>query len=104
VYRERLDALADAADRFCGGALRLRAVRTGLHAVADLDGADAGRVSREAAARGVEVTPLAAYFLGRARRPNALVLGFGVVGPETLRRGMERLAGAIEAARRPSTR
>jgi GntR family transcriptional regulator/MocR family aminotransferase len=37
VYRERLEALKDAAARHCGGGLRLRPVRSGLHAVADLD-------------------------------------------------------------------
>jgi GntR family transcriptional regulator / MocR family aminotransferase len=101
AYRERLEALTAAAARSCGGALRLRPTRTGLHAIADLDGAPAGRVSREAAARGVEATPLAAYFTGRGRPANALVLGFAAVRPEAARRGMERLAAAIEAARLP---
>jgi len=75
-------------------------VRTGLHAVADLDGLDAEHVAREAHARGVEVMPLSAYFLGRRAAPRALVLGFGAVGPDRLRAGMERLAEAIDAARR----
>jgi GntR family transcriptional regulator/MocR family aminotransferase len=100
AYRERLEALTQAAARYCRGALRLRPVWTGLHAVADLDGVDAGRVSREAAARGVEATPLSAYFAGRPRGVNALVLGFGAVRPEAANRGMERLAVAIAAARR----
>ena len=103
AYRERLDALTEAAARFCRGALRLRPTRTGLHAIADLEGADAGRVSREAAARGVEATPLSAYYAGRARRANALVLGFAAVRPEAARRGMARLAAAIDAARRPGS-
>ena len=100
AYRERLEAVSDAATRFCRGALRLRPTRTGLHAIADLEGADAARVSREAAARGVEATPLSAYFVERGKRVNALVLGFAAVRPEAARRGMERLAAAIEAARR----
>ncbi|HJZ76102.1 MAG TPA: PLP-dependent aminotransferase family protein [Vicinamibacterales bacterium] len=108
AYRERLDALTDAAARHCGGALALRPVRTGLHAVADLMSVDAERVHQAAAARGVEVTPLAHYYLGRprsmmadARSTNAIVLGFGSVRPDALRRGMEQLASAIEAAERP---
>jgi GntR family transcriptional regulator/MocR family aminotransferase len=101
AYRERLEALTDAAARYCRGALRLRPTRTGLHAIADLEGADAARVSREAAARGVEATPLSAYFARRGPRINALVLGFAAVRPEAARRGMERLAAAIEAARLP---
>jgi GntR family transcriptional regulator/MocR family aminotransferase len=99
AYRERLDALTEAVARFCGGALRLRPTRTGLHAIADLERADAGRVSREAAARGVEATPLAAYFARPGKPVDALVLGFAAVRPEAARRGMERLAAAIEAAR-----
>jgi GntR family transcriptional regulator/MocR family aminotransferase len=101
AYRERLEALTDATARYCRGALRLRPTRTGLHAIADLEGADAGRVSREAAARGVEAAPLSAYFARRGTRSNALVLGFAAVRPEAARRGMERLAAAIDAARSP---
>jgi len=104
AYRERFEALAAAVERFCGGALRLRPVRTGLHAVADLDGVDALRVSVEAARRGVEVTPLAAYFAKPARAVSGLVLGFAAVRPEVLSAGAERLAAAIEAARRPRPR
>ncbi len=100
AYRERLEALRGAAERRCGGALRLRETRTGLHAVADLADADARRVSAEAASRGVEVMPLAAYFYGRGKAPNALVLGFGAARPEAIETGMERLAEAIAAARR----
>ncbi len=100
AYRERLEALADAVERFCCGVLRLRAVRTGLHAIADLNGADATRVSLEAASRGIEVAPLAAYFAHRANAANGLALGFAAVRPEVLRRGVERLAAAIAAARR----
>jgi GntR family transcriptional regulator/MocR family aminotransferase len=102
AYRERLEALTDAAERYCGGALRVRPTRTGLHAIADLAGADARAVSREAAARGVEATPLTEYFAEREKAPNALVLGFAAVRPEGARRGMERLAAAIEVAKRGS--
>jgi len=100
AYLERLQALTAAAERFCAGALALRPVRTGLHAVADLVGADAESVFREAAVRDVELTPLGAYYADRESSPNALVLGFAAVGPDDLRRGMRRLAAAIEAARR----
>jgi GntR family transcriptional regulator/MocR family aminotransferase len=100
AYRERLEALTTAADRLCRGALRVRPVRTGLHALADLDGVDAVRVSQEALARGVEATPVSAYFAGREQAANGLVLGFGAVRPEAARRGVERLAAAIEAAGR----
>jgi hypothetical protein len=45
--------------------------------------------------------PVSAYSSGRAPGADALVLGFGAVGPEALDAGMEKLAAAIEAARRP---
>jgi GntR family transcriptional regulator/MocR family aminotransferase len=102
AYRERLEALADAARRFCRGALRLRPVQTGLHAVADLDDVDDRRVFQEAAARGVEATPLSMYFMDPRAATPGLVLGFAAARPEALSRGMERLAAAIEAARSSS--
>ncbi len=98
--RERLEALQAAAQRHCSGALRLRPTRTGLHAVGDLVEADARVVFEQAAERGVEVMPLAAYCYSRARPPEALVLGFGGVRPDAIETGMERLAAAISAARR----
>ena len=98
VYQERLEATVEAARRYCGGALRVRPVLTGLHAVADLDGVDAERVSREAMARGVEAMPLSLYF-DRVQAPNALLLGFGPVRAEDAVDGMRRLAAAIESAR-----
>ena len=100
VYRERLEALEAAAAECCGGALRLRPIQSGLHAVADLDGVDDERVSEEARARGIEAAPLSIYYVGRPTA-NGLLLGFASTPPATLRRGMEQLAAAIDAARRP---
>ena len=104
AYRERLEALLAAANRYCAGALRVRPVKTGLHAVADLTAAPADGVCREARDRGVDVTSLAAYYLHRPRGTNGLVLGFGTVRPEAVRSGMERLASAIDAASRARSR
>jgi GntR family transcriptional regulator/MocR family aminotransferase len=100
AYRERLEALEDGAARRLKGALRLRTTRTGLHAIGDLLDAGAVRVFEEAARRGVEVMPLSAYYFSRMRAPEALVLGFGAVRPDSLDPGMQRLAAAVEAARR----
>jgi GntR family transcriptional regulator / MocR family aminotransferase len=99
AYTERLEALVEAADRHCRGALRLRPVRTGLHAVADLEDVDAEPLAEEAAARGVELMPLSAYFLEPHTRSTSVVLGFASATPEALNRGMERLAAAIDVVR-----
>lgn len=101
-YRARLDALAEAAARHCDGLLRLRPVTIGLHAVADIEvDADDAAVFREAMARGVEVMPLSHFCFDRRSPPvRGLMLGFAAVRPELLDAGMERLAAAIEAARR----
>jgi GntR family transcriptional regulator / MocR family aminotransferase len=104
-YRARRDALADAAVRHCRGVLQLRPVSTGLHAVADLEAADAQMVFHEAAARGVEVMPLSAYYFDRRAPPvNGLVLGFAAVRPELFDAGFAALAAAIDAARRARIR
>ena len=103
LYRERAEALEAAASECCRGALRLRPIQSGLHAVADLDGVDEERVWEEARDRGIEVAPLGPYYL-RRHTANGLLLGFGSTPPDTLRRGMERLAAAIDAARRPPRR
>jgi GntR family transcriptional regulator/MocR family aminotransferase len=101
IYRERLEALADAAERVCAGVLRLRPVQTGLHAVGDLHGVNDERVWAEASQRGLEVAPLGMYFIGRPSA-NGLLLGFASTRPEVLRQGMEKLAASIEAAQRPA--
>ena len=98
VYSERLAALHDAAARFCAGRLALRPTRTGLHAVGDLIGVDAVRVTEECARRGVEVMPLSAYAARPGDASNALVLGFGAVPPDAVTQGMRGLAEAIDAA------
>jgi GntR family transcriptional regulator/MocR family aminotransferase len=101
AYRERLEAMMSAAARFCGDALRIRPVQTGLHAVADLTEGDDDRVAREAIARGVEAMPLSMYASAPtgATRANGLVLGFAPIRPEDAADGMRRLAASIDAAR-----
>jgi GntR family transcriptional regulator/MocR family aminotransferase len=103
--RERLDALAHAIRRYASGALHLRPVQTGLHAVVDIaQDVDLDRLVVEAVAHGVELMPLAAYFLERATAPRAIVLGFGAVDAHAIRHGMENLARAIDASRTITTK
>ena len=102
--RVRVPRAAGGDERGGRALLRRRAPRaaraTGLHAVADLDGRRRRAGAEEAAARGVEVTPLSMYFQEAPDAPSGLVLGFGAVRPDASRRGMQRLAAAIDAARR----
>ena len=100
AYAERLHALEHAAARYCAGALHLRPVKTGMHAVADLEDVSAERLFSEAAARGVELMPMSVYCATKGTTRNAIILGFAPIRPEAIHRGMERLAAAIEAARR----
>jgi GntR family transcriptional regulator/MocR family aminotransferase len=95
-YRARLQALTEAVARHCRGALELRPVAAGLHAVADLKVGSDELVFREALARGVEAMPLSAYYFERGNSPDGLVLGFGAVAPELIDDGMKRLAAAVE--------
>src|SRR5262249_13447551 len=99
AYSERLEALADSIKHCCDGAVRLRPVQAGLHAVAELNGVDEERVYEEARLREIEVAPLGTYFLGR-RTASGVLLGFASSRPEALRRGVERLAESIDAARK----
>jgi GntR family transcriptional regulator/MocR family aminotransferase len=98
AYMERLDTLEHAIWH-SGAPLRLRPVHTGLHAVADLEGVDAERVFREAAARGVEIMPLCHYYFGGRPSQNGLVLGFASVQPAAIRAGVSQLAAAIDVVR-----
>ncbi len=103
VYAERLDALRRAIEH-SGAPLKLRPVRSGLHAVADLEGVDAESVYREAIARNLELMPLSAYYFGDQPPQNALVLGFGSVPPPVLHAGVSQLAAAIAQVEREQRR
>lgn len=100
-YRARLQALEEAMRRYCHGALELRPVTTGLHAVADVLSGDDASVAREALERGIETMPLSAYYSKRTESSaNGLVLGFGSVPPRVVTESVKRLAVAVEVATR----
>lgn len=100
-YRARLQSLEEAMRRYCHGALELRPVTTGLHAVADVLTGDDATVAREALERGIETMPLSAYYSKRTESSaNGLVLGFGSVPPRVVTESVKRLAAAIEIATR----
>jgi GntR family transcriptional regulator / MocR family aminotransferase len=95
-YRARLQALEEAVRRYCDGALELRPVTAGLHAVADVLAGDDSTVAREALERGIETMPLSAYYRTRTvSSANGLVLGFGSVPPRVVIESVKRLSAAI---------
>jgi len=101
LYGRRREALITAARSLGVGHVRAYRASAGLHVVVDLpDAIDAVEVSRAAAARGVEVVALEHFSARPAACPPALVLGFGAVGVDRARAGMEKLALAIDDVRR----
>ncbi|HEV8630048.1 MAG TPA: PLP-dependent aminotransferase family protein [Thermoanaerobaculia bacterium] len=95
VYAERLGVLLDSARERLAGRLDISPVEAGLQTAAWLPaGVDGEAVARQAAARQVEVTPLARY----ARRPLArdgLHLGFAAVDRREIRRGVRELEAIL---------
>jgi GntR family transcriptional regulator/MocR family aminotransferase len=98
AYRERNEALVDALQAECAGALTPHPSETGMQLWAELDLPDL-RVRDEAAARGVETSAVSDYYLEKPRKAG-LVLGFGCVRPQQMRAGAQRLMQAIEAVRK----
>ena len=99
IYRHRRNVLA-AETELAFGPGRLRGLAAGCHAVLQLpDGVSEREVAATAATMGVRVNPLGLYRLPTAdgeaepsALPPALVLGFGNVGEEQIRRGIRALA------------
>ncbi|MCS7172623.1 MAG: PLP-dependent aminotransferase family protein [Armatimonadetes bacterium] len=74
---------------------RLRGLEAGLHAFLELcGGLVAEEVARSAAQRGVHVRTLAPYYLGPPTR-SGILLGYGGLSLEDVRRGAEILAAVI---------
>jgi GntR family transcriptional regulator/MocR family aminotransferase len=95
LYAERLAVLVEAAKERLAGLLEVPNVEAGLRTVGWLrQGISAERAARAAAEHGIEVVPLNRYAYGRSYR-NGLVLGFAAVDGRELKRGVERLAEAL---------
>jgi GntR family transcriptional regulator/MocR family aminotransferase len=101
VYRARRDVLA-AEVELAFGVGRLHGMAAGCHALLHLpDGSSERAVVAAAAAMGVRVRPLGHYRSAATDAdteplPPGLVLGFGNVGEEQIRRGVRTLARAVE--------
>ncbi len=98
VYRERHDALLNAASRELDGLLRIEPADTGMHVVGWLQrpNADAEHIAKRGAELGIELRALSRYCM-RARLPEALVLGFATVPPKALMEGVRTLREILDA-------
>jgi GntR family transcriptional regulator/MocR family aminotransferase len=96
LYRERQEALLEAARRSLHGLLDIQPADGGMHLVGWLPaGVNDQDASRSAAAEGVEVVPLSFFSLARVRC-GALLLGYAGLSPEQIADGAQRLARALE--------
>ena len=104
VYRRRRDTLTRVVNEYTPG-LRLVGLEAGCHALLELpDGVHEHDVVQAALRRGVGVYGLARYRVdaeraGEADAPAALVLGFGNVNEDRIRRGVEVIGQVLTASR-----
>jgi len=97
LYAARGAALAAALAAACGDLLEVRMPTSGMHAVAWLPpGWDDRAVAHRANVAGIGALPLSAFALEPPRR-QGLVLGYGAVPAEEMRRVVGRLARAMRA-------
>lgn len=99
VYRQRQDALIEAAEKYLAGAATVGRTDAGMHTIAWLHDIDEIDATRAAAEEKIEVTPVSSY-CGQRRLPPGLLLGYGGLTPRQIRAGAETLARALDRARR----
>jgi GntR family transcriptional regulator/MocR family aminotransferase len=95
LYRERRDVLVDEVNRTLAGRMRLGPADGGMHVVGYLaDAEDDVRTAARAAEEGVDVHPLARYYVGPPAA-RGLVLGYGALAPDAIRAGVQALARCL---------
>jgi GntR family transcriptional regulator / MocR family aminotransferase len=100
IYAERLSVLLHSAKQNLAGLLEISGVEAGLQTVGWLKrGINAESAAAAAAKRNVEVIPLSVYSHGDVAS-KGLQLGFAAVDAKEIRRGVQDLAIALEAARK----
>jgi GntR family transcriptional regulator/MocR family aminotransferase len=104
IYAERLSVLLHSAKQNLAGLLEISGVEAGLQTVGWLKrGINGESAAAAAAKRNVEVIPLSVYQQGNAAA-KGLQLGFAAVDTKEIRRGVQDLAIALEAARKTPQR
>ena len=99
LYAERLAVLLEGAREKLSDSLEISNVEAGLQTVGWLKNRLSSETVAAAAERvGVEVVPLNRYAYGRAKR-DGVILGFAAVEPRELRRGIDRVAKALNWVR-----
>jgi GntR family transcriptional regulator/MocR family aminotransferase len=102
-YRARRDALVEALTEVLPE-VRVHGIQAGLHVMIQLRDGDRGRAIRaEAARRGVALTALSDYYLGRTEDSSMLLLGYARCSEAVIRAGVRELAAAVRAARTSRT-
>jgi GntR family transcriptional regulator / MocR family aminotransferase len=100
IYAERLNVLLHCAKQNLSGLLEISGVEAGLQTVGWLQrGVNGESAAAAAAERNVEVIPLSVYSRGNAAS-RGLQLGFAAVDAKEIRRGVQDLAIALEAAQK----
>ena len=100
LYAARLAALREAVQQKLAGLLRLQEIQAGMGTVGWLEaGISAKAAEAEATAQGLEVMAVDRFAI-RQRVNEGLLLGFAAVDARELRRGVERLAVALESVRK----
>ncbi|HEV2288244.1 MAG TPA: PLP-dependent aminotransferase family protein [Candidatus Acidoferrales bacterium] len=103
LYAERLAVLQEAAQQKLAGVLRIQEIEAGMTTVGWLESEiSAKSAAAAAAALGIEVMTIGQFAI-KHRVGEGLLLGFAAVDARELRRGVERLAVALESARRNRT-
>jgi GntR family transcriptional regulator/MocR family aminotransferase len=104
IYAERLSVLLHSAKHNLAGLLEISGVEAGLQTVGWLKrGINAESAAAAATKRNVEVIPLSVYSQGNIAS-TGLQLGFAAVDAKEIRRGLQDLAIALEAARKTPRR
>ena len=101
IYKERQEALLEAAHSKLDGMLDISPTNSGLHLIGWLpEGIDDVAVSESAASRGIAIAPLSKCYQHPPQR-GGLVLGFASVPPEMLRNGIDVLASVFHEVANP---